>query len=144
MALWVREAHRALTDEEVHSVLVPVEERWDAHDHLEDQDTERPPVHCEVVSIADEHLRGQVLGCTAEGVGQLTLLNELGEAEVSNKKVSYRRNKKPGWPLIVHFVKGCHIDAYIQHALWKYQASNCVNYDLPSSPTRTFSGFRSR
>ena len=35
----IREAHRALSDEEVHSMLVSVEEGWDSDDHLENQDT---------------------------------------------------------------------------------------------------------
>ena len=81
----VGETHGALTDQEVHPMLVPMEERRDADNHLEDEDAERPPVDGEVVSVADEHFRRQVLRRAAEGIGQLTLLHELGQAKISHK-----------------------------------------------------------
>ena len=62
----VREAHRALSNQEVHSVLVSMEKWWNAHDHLEDEDAKRPPVHSEVVAVANQHLRCQVLRSAAE------------------------------------------------------------------------------
>lgn len=84
MADGVREAHRALTDQEVHPMLVSVEEGWDSHDHFKNQDAEGPPVHREVVSVADKHLWCQVLGRSTERVCQLSCLNKLSQAEVSN------------------------------------------------------------
>ena len=71
-------------------MFVPVEERWDSHDHLEDEDAKRPPVNGEVVAVSYEHLGGQVLGSAAERVSQLTLLDELGQAEVGHKEVTYQ------------------------------------------------------
>lgn len=69
-------------------MLVPVEEGRDANDHFEDEDSEGPPIHCEVMAIADEHLRGQVLCSAAERVGKFTLLHKLGEAEVSYEEIT--------------------------------------------------------
>lgn len=74
-------------------MFVPVEERWDSHDHLEDEDAKRPPVNGEVVAVSYEHLGGQVLGSAAERVSQLTLLDELGQAEVGHKEVTVFANK---------------------------------------------------
>ena len=88
MALRVRETHGALPDEEVHAMFVPVEERWDSHDHLEDEDAERPPVNGKVVTVSNKHLRGKVLGSSAERVGELALLDELSQAEISHEEVS--------------------------------------------------------
>ena len=62
----VWEAHRALTDQEVHPVLVAMEEGRNADDHLEDENSERPPVHGEVVTISNQHLRRQVLSRATE------------------------------------------------------------------------------
>ena len=62
----VWEANRALSNKEIHSMLVSVEERWDSNDHLENKDAEGPPIDCEVVSIANKHLRSEILGSTAE------------------------------------------------------------------------------
>jgi len=62
----VREAHRALSDQEVHSVLVSVEEGWDTHDHLKNEDAKRPPIHSKVVTISDQHLWCQVLSSATE------------------------------------------------------------------------------
>ena len=69
-------------------MLVSVEEGWDSDDHLENQDTQGPPINREVVSISNEHLRCQIFGCSAEGVSKFALLNELGETEVSHKQVA--------------------------------------------------------
>ena len=101
MAHWIGEANRTFTDQEIHPMLVPMEEGWDSDNHLEDEDSKRPPVDSKVVTISNEHLRSQILSCAAEGVRELTLLHELGETEVSHKKVtcsskdiSVRPNKK--------------------------------------------------
>lgn len=88
MAHRVGEAHGTLPNQEVHPMLVPVEEGRDANDHFEDEDSEGPPIHCEVMAIADEHLRGQVLCSAAERVGKFTLLHKLGEAEVSHEEIT--------------------------------------------------------
>ena len=69
MAHWVGEAHGTLTNQEIHSVLVTVEEWWDANDHLEDEDTKSPPIDREVMAVSNEHLGGEVLGSSAEGIG---------------------------------------------------------------------------
>lgn len=55
---WVREVDVSRLDQVVHLVLVPVEEWRDTHDHLVDQDAQRPPVYSVVVPIADQHLGG--------------------------------------------------------------------------------------
>jgi hypothetical protein len=69
-------------------VLVAVEERGDADDHLVNQDTKRPPIYGVVVAVTNQHLWGEVLGSAAETVGKLTVLDELGKPEVSNQQVS--------------------------------------------------------
>ena len=91
MAHGVREADRALSNEEIHSMLVSVEERWDSNDHLEDKDAEGPPIDGEVVAIADKHLRCQVLSRSAERVGELALLDELCKTEIGNQKISCKK-----------------------------------------------------
>jgi len=63
---WVWEAHRALPNQEVHSVFVPVEEGWNANDHLKDEDAESPPIDGEVVAVSNQHFGCQVLGRAAE------------------------------------------------------------------------------
>ena len=88
VAHWVWEAHWTLPDQEVHSVLVPVEERRNSDNHFEDEDAQGPPIHCKVVPITDEHLRCQVLGRTTERVGQLASLHELGQTKVSHEQVA--------------------------------------------------------
>lgn len=88
MLYWVWEIDLALLDEVVHLVLVAVEERGDAHDHLVNQDTKRPPVHGVVVSVTNQHLGRKVLGSAAETVGKLTVLDELGKPKVGNQQVS--------------------------------------------------------
>ena len=71
-------------------MLVPVEEWWDADDHLEDENAKCPPIDGEVVAVANQHLGGKVLSGATERVCELTLLNELCQAEVSHKKVAYK------------------------------------------------------
>mmetsp|Transcript_46424 Transcript_46424/g.61484 ORF Transcript_46424/g.61484 Transcript_46424/m.61484 type:complete len:245 (+) Transcript_46424:821-1555(+) len=93
MAHRIREADRALTDQEVHSVLVAVEEGRDADNHLEDEDAERPPIDREVVTVSNEHLWRQVLCSAAERVCELTLLDELCEAEIRHKQVAIFANE---------------------------------------------------
>ena len=88
MANRVREVDRAFPDKEVHSMLVAVEEWRDADDHFVDQDTECPPIHGVVVAIANEHLRSQVLCSSAERIGQLSVGNGLGKAEISNQQIT--------------------------------------------------------
>ena len=58
VAHWVREIHWSFPDEEVHSVLVAVEERRNTNNHLVNEDTKCPPVHCIVMTIANEHFWG--------------------------------------------------------------------------------------
>ena len=89
MTHWVGEAHGTLTDQEVHSMLVPMEEGWDSNDHFEDKNTQRPPIDGEVVAVTNEHLGSEVLSCSTERVGKLALLHELGQAKVSNEEVTY-------------------------------------------------------
>lgn len=91
MAYWVRETHWALTNQEIHSVLVPMEEGRNSDNHFEDQDTKRPPIDRKVVSISDKHLWGQIFSRTAERIGQFALLDELSQAKVSHKQVTYRK-----------------------------------------------------
>jgi hypothetical protein len=62
----IREVDVRLFDQKVHSMLVTVEEWWDSHNHLVNKDTERPPIDRVVVTISNEHLRGQVLSSSAE------------------------------------------------------------------------------
>jgi hypothetical protein len=40
------------------------------------------------MTISDEHFRGEVLGSAAERVGELSIFNELGQAEVSNEQIT--------------------------------------------------------
>ena len=89
MTYGVWETYGTLTDQEVHSVLVPVEERWDSNNHFKDEDTQCPPIDGEVVAISNEHLGGEVLSCPTERIGKLALLHELGQAEVSHEEVTY-------------------------------------------------------
>ena len=65
-------------------MLVPVEEGWDADNHLKDEDSKRPPIHGEIMAVSDEHLRCQVLGRSTERVSKFALLDELCEAKVGN------------------------------------------------------------
>lgn len=88
MPLGVREIDLRLLDEVVHLMLVTVEEGRDTHDHLIDEDAERPPVHRVVVTVADQHLRGKILCRAAERVGQLTtVLNKLSETEIRHQQI---------------------------------------------------------
>jgi hypothetical protein len=69
-------------------MIIAMEERGDAHEKLEQEDTKGPPVNCVVMAIPDDHLRGEVLRRPAEGVGLVFLaLSHLGEAEVSQLQV---------------------------------------------------------
>ena len=68
MALGIREINLGLFDEVVHLVLILVEEGWDAHNHLVDQDAQRPPINRVVVAIAPQHFRGKILSRATEGV----------------------------------------------------------------------------
>lgn len=90
MLYWVWEIDLALLNEVVHLVLVAVEERGDAHDHLVNQDTKRPPVDGVVVAVTNQHLWRKVFSSAAETVGKLAVLYELGKPEVSNQQVSYK------------------------------------------------------
>ena len=61
-----------------------MEEGWDSDNHLEDQDTQSPPVNCKVMPVSNQHLWRQVFGSAAERVGELALLHKFGEAKVSD------------------------------------------------------------
>jgi len=74
----VGEVHGALLNEEVHSVLVTMEEGRNTDDHLVNQDSEGPPIDGVVMTVANEHLRGEILGSSTEGVGEFSVLDELG------------------------------------------------------------------
>ena len=85
----LRPADWRMLNQVVHLILVWVVKGRDTNNHLVDQDSKRPPVQCFVVSRPDDHLRGQVLWRTAEGVGLLTiLLHDLGQAKVSQHDVT--------------------------------------------------------
>ena len=47
-------------------MFVPVEEGWNANDHLKDEDAESPPIDGEVVAVSNQHFGCQVLGRAAE------------------------------------------------------------------------------
>ena len=66
MSLGVGEVDWRLSDQEIHAMLISIEEWRDAHDHLKDQDSEGPPIHGEVVTIANQHLGGEILCRTTE------------------------------------------------------------------------------
>ena len=85
MALWIWETHWALSDQKVHSMLVSVEEWWYSYNHLKDENTKSPPINCEIMTIADQHLWCQIFGSSTERIRQFTLLNKLGKAKVCNK-----------------------------------------------------------
>jgi len=69
-------------------MLVSVEKWRDSYDHLVNKDAQRPPIYGVVVAISDEHFRGQVLSSAAERVGELAVLDELGQAKVSYEQVT--------------------------------------------------------
>ena len=69
----VREIHLAFFDQEIHSVLITVEEGRHTHEDLVKEDAEGPPIYCVVVPTSDNHLRRQVLGRPTERVGKLVL-----------------------------------------------------------------------
>jgi len=80
---------RRMLDQVVHLVLIGVVEGRDPDNHLVDQDSEGPPIKSFVVSRADDHFRGEVLGRTAEGVRLLpVLLHDLCQPEVSQHDVA--------------------------------------------------------
>ena len=68
MSFWVWEVNFAFFDEVVHLVLILVEEGWDAHNHLVDQDAQRPPINRVVVAVTPQHFRGKILSRATEGV----------------------------------------------------------------------------
>ena len=91
VADWVWEVYWALSDQEVHSVPVAVEEGWNADDHLVDQDSECPPVDSVVVAVPDKHFWGQVLSGATERVCELTVVNGFSETEIGDKQVTYEK-----------------------------------------------------
>lgn len=83
-----RELDLSLLDEFEHETLrLVVEGRQTVH-HLESQDAQRPPVRSLVVSSTFQHLRRQVLGSSAEGLGRLAVPHDFGHAEVGEADVA--------------------------------------------------------
>ena len=52
----LRPADWRMLDQVVHLILVGVIKGRDANDHFVNQDTQRPPVKCFIVSAAHDHL----------------------------------------------------------------------------------------
>jgi hypothetical protein len=90
VSLWVWEVDGLLPDELVHLqvVIAASVEGREADDHFVGQDAESPPVDGEAVTLLIEDLGSQVLGSAAEGVGLGVVLEDLGEAEVSETDVA--------------------------------------------------------
>jgi len=85
----VREHNFSRPDQNTESVVRFVHERRSAGGHLVQQDAQGPPVNAKAVTFHVENLGGQVLSCAAEGVGLvLSVVEELGEAEVSQRHIS--------------------------------------------------------
>lgn len=64
-------------------------ERQPAAHHLVHDDPDAPPVHGHTVIVILEHLRGEVLGSTAKGLGRVPKLHVfLAQPEVGNLYVT--------------------------------------------------------
>ena len=85
MAYWVREVDRTLSNKEVHSVLVLMEEGWDSNYHFVNQNAQSPPVNRVVVSVSNEHLGSQVFCGSTERICEFAVLHKLGKTEISNE-----------------------------------------------------------
>lgn len=97
MLLWHWESYFVLLNEEIHFVLVLIEEWRDAHEHFVEQDAQGPPVNRVVMSISVKHLRRKVLGCTAKTSGQLPIANLGCQTEVSQEQVSISVEENVLW-----------------------------------------------
>ena len=88
MSLWIWEVDWRLSNEEIHTMLVSIEEWWDSNNHLKNEDSKSPPIYSEVMSISNQHLWSKVLGCTTERVCKLSLFDKFGETKVCHQKIS--------------------------------------------------------
>jgi len=90
VAFWVGEVDSTLLDHLVHLFVVITlgEEGRASHDHFVGQDSDGPPVDGEAVTRVRKDLRGQIVGCSAEGVGLLTVLKNLSQSEISEAEVT--------------------------------------------------------
>ena len=75
-------------------LFVLIEKRCDTEHHLKDKHTDRPPVHCVVVTDSLHHLRCQVLRCSAIALGKVvshlfseSIINTLNIAALINKYI---------------------------------------------------------
>jgi len=78
-----------LTDLIVQNLTSLVEEWSDADEHLVDQNSDRPPVHCLIVVLLVDKLWRFIFGSTNLVVhGELIVLKHFGVAKVDNFDVS--------------------------------------------------------
>ena len=64
-------------------------EGWEASDHLKDDTPETPPVNCLVVALLLDDLRGEILGCAADGHGLFVLkVQSFAQPEVGHLNVT--------------------------------------------------------
>ena len=84
MLSWVRKYNSCCSNEISKCEVVFVHERRTACCHFVDQDAKSPPINCEPMAALVKNFGCNVLSCSAEGVGFLSLVfEELGETEVS-------------------------------------------------------------
>jgi len=87
--VWAGEVQRFAENLAVHLVGILIIEGRKTCKHLVQEDAQSPPVHGLVIAVAQQQLRGKVLGCTAEGVGAVLVLHvKLAKAEVAEGNVT--------------------------------------------------------
>lgn len=72
---------------QLHSILTPI--RRKSSDHLVDDATKTPPIHCLSVSLLLYHLGGQILRSSTDGHRLLILIQQcLGQSEICELDVA--------------------------------------------------------
>lgn len=66
-----------------------------AGQHLENQDSERPPIHILVVALGLDNLRSEVLWCATKSVG--LVFDYLGETKIGDLNVALTIDEQVLW-----------------------------------------------
>ena len=88
MSFGVWENNVALSNQIAQLVVVLVHERRSASHHLVNQDSQSPPIDCEIVSFHIQYLRSEILRCSTKRFGILVWLQELRKPKISKFNVA--------------------------------------------------------